>query len=225
MVSSSSDPSPPMVAAPCASPSTSPTRASPRAAPPRRWSPRAASRVGGEVVHRPGARRRRARAGSPSTAQPVQRPEASASSSRSTSPPASSRPRRTPHGRPDVVELVTTPAALPGRPPRRRHHRADPADQRRRARPTLTHPSYEVPRVYRAGCATRRCARRRCARCATASSSTTAGRRPRSVRRIGPNVLELTLHEGRKRQVRRMLDAVGHPVRPLTVRRAGLKSW
>jgi pseudouridine synthase len=28
-------------------------------------------------------------------------------------------------------------------------------------------------------------------------------------------VLEMTLHEGRKRQIRRMLDAVGHPVRRL----------
>ena len=35
---------------------------------------------------------------------------------------------------------------------------------------------------------------------------------PAQMRRLGPNRLELTLHEGRKHQVKRMLAAVGHPV-------------
>jgi 23S rRNA pseudouridine2605 synthase len=35
---------------------------------------------------------------------------------------------------------------------------------------------------------------------------------PANVRRIGPAKLELTLHEGRKHQVKRMCEAVGHPV-------------
>jgi 23S rRNA pseudouridine2605 synthase len=35
---------------------------------------------------------------------------------------------------------------------------------------------------------------------------------PARVRRVEAGVLELTLGEGRKRQVRRMCDAVGHPV-------------
>jgi len=38
---------------------------------------------------------------------------------------------------------------------------------------------------------------------------------PANVRRLGPAKLELTLHEGRKHQVKRMCEAVGHPVRRL----------
>lgn len=38
---------------------------------------------------------------------------------------------------------------------------------------------------------------------------------PARVRRLGPSRLELVLHEGRNRQVRRMCDAVGHPARRL----------
>jgi 23S rRNA pseudouridine2605 synthase len=38
---------------------------------------------------------------------------------------------------------------------------------------------------------------------------------PATVRCLAPSRIELTLHEGRNRQVRRMLDAVGHPVRRL----------
>src|SRR6266550_4959486 len=35
---------------------------------------------------------------------------------------------------------------------------------------------------------------------------------PARARRLGPSTVELTLHEGRKHQVKRMLAAVGHPV-------------
>ncbi len=38
---------------------------------------------------------------------------------------------------------------------------------------------------------------------------------PATARRLGPSRVELTLREGRKHQVKRMLEAVGHPVRRL----------
>jgi 23S rRNA pseudouridine2605 synthase len=38
---------------------------------------------------------------------------------------------------------------------------------------------------------------------------------------IEPNVLRLVIHEGRNRQVRRMCDAVGHPVIRLVRTRIG----
>jgi 23S rRNA pseudouridine2605 synthase len=38
---------------------------------------------------------------------------------------------------------------------------------------------------------------------------------PAAARRLGPSTIELVIHEGRNRQVRRMLDTVGHPVRSL----------
>ena len=38
---------------------------------------------------------------------------------------------------------------------------------------------------------------------------------PARARRLAPGRIELTIHEGRKHQVKRMLEAVGHPVRRL----------
>ena len=44
---------------------------------------------------------------------------------------------------------------------------------------------------------------------------------PARVRQVASGVLELTVHEGRNRQVRRMLEVVGHPVRRLVRTRIG----
>jgi 23S rRNA pseudouridine2605 synthase len=44
---------------------------------------------------------------------------------------------------------------------------------------------------------------------------------PARARRLGPGRVELVLHEGRKHQVKRMLAAVGHPVRHLHRSRYG----
>ena len=44
---------------------------------------------------------------------------------------------------------------------------------------------------------------------------------PARVRRLGAARFELVLHEGRNRQVRRMCEAVGHPVQKLKRTRFG----
>jgi 23S rRNA pseudouridine2605 synthase len=76
----------------------------------------------------------------------------------------------------------------------------------------LTHPSFEVPRVYRAQVRrppVREPALRRLREGVLLDDGRTA---PARVRRLTPDRLEIVLHEGRKRQVRRMCEAVGHPV-------------
>jgi len=44
---------------------------------------------------------------------------------------------------------------------------------------------------------------------------------PARVGRVAPGVLRIVVHEGRNRQIRRMLDSVGHPVRRLVRTRIG----
>jgi 23S rRNA pseudouridine2605 synthase len=76
----------------------------------------------------------------------------------------------------------------------------------------LTHPSFEVPRTYRAQVRNppvREPALRRLREGVRLDDGMTA---PAGARRLAPDRVEIVLHEGRKRQVRRMLDAVGHPV-------------
>jgi 23S rRNA pseudouridine2605 synthase len=76
----------------------------------------------------------------------------------------------------------------------------------------LTHPSFEVPRVYRAQVRNppvREPALRRLREGVQLDDGRTA---PAEVRRLTPDRIELIIHEGRKRQVRRMCEAVGHKV-------------
>jgi 23S rRNA pseudouridine2605 synthase len=76
---------------------------------------------------------------------------------------------------------------------------------------TLTHPSFEVPKTYRARVEGRlhESALRALRDGVELEDGRTA---PARVRRVSAHELELTIHEGRKRQVRRMLEAVGHRV-------------
>jgi 23S rRNA pseudouridine2605 synthase len=79
----------------------------------------------------------------------------------------------------------------------------------------LTHPSFEVQKTYRArvgGGPVGDAALRRLREGVSLEDGMTA---PARVRRAGRGVLELTIHEGRNRQVRRMCEAVGHPVAEL----------
>jgi 23S rRNA pseudouridine2605 synthase len=76
----------------------------------------------------------------------------------------------------------------------------------------LTHPSFEVPRTYRARVRhppVREPALRALREGIELDDGRTA---PAKVRRLAADRLELTIHEGRKRQIRRMCEAVGHPV-------------
>lgn len=78
----------------------------------------------------------------------------------------------------------------------------------------LAHPRYEVDKVYEAEVEGDPSAEavRRLAEGVELEDGLTS---PALVRRLGPGRLELVVHEGRKRQVRRMCEAVGHPVRAL----------
>jgi 23S rRNA pseudouridine2605 synthase len=88
----------------------------------------------------------------------------------------------------------------------------------------LTHPRFEVPKTYRArlgGGPIANAALRKLRAGVALDDGVTAPARVRRVGRVGSNLIELTIHEGRNRQVRRMCLAVGHPVLELTRTRFG----
>jgi 23S rRNA pseudouridine2605 synthase len=78
----------------------------------------------------------------------------------------------------------------------------------------LAHPKYEVEKVYEAEVEGEPSdeALLRLAEGIELEEGHTA---PARVRRLGPSRVELAIHEGRNRQVKRMLEAVGHPVHRL----------
>jgi 23S rRNA pseudouridine2605 synthase len=122
---------------------------------------------------------------------------------------------RDPQGRPTVVELVdhaarvvpvgrldadTTGAVL----------LTNDGDLAHR----LAHPRYEVDKVYEAEVEGEpdNGALQRLADGVELDDGRTA---PAKVRRLGASRIELTIHEGRKHQVKRMCESIGHPVRRL----------
>jgi 23S rRNA pseudouridine2605 synthase len=122
---------------------------------------------------------------------------------------------RDPHGRPTVVELVppeprvvpvgrldadTTGALLLTNDGELAHR--------------LAHPRYEVEKVYVADVEGEPAddALQALRDGVELDDGRTA---PAGAKRRGPSRIELTLHEGRKHQVKRMCEAVGHPVRGL----------
>jgi 23S rRNA pseudouridine2605 synthase len=85
----------------------------------------------------------------------------------------------------------------------------------------LTHPSFEVEKTYRAvvgGPPVRESELRKLREGIELEDGRTA---PAAVQRVAADTIEITIHEGRKRQVKRMCEAVGHPVRRLTRIRFG----
>jgi 23S rRNA pseudouridine2605 synthase len=75
----------------------------------------------------------------------------------------------------------------------------------------LAHPRYEVEKVYQAELASEPGdeALRALAEGIELEDGVTA---PAEARRLGPCLIELSIHEGRKHQVKRMCAALGHPV-------------
>jgi 23S rRNA pseudouridine2605 synthase len=80
----------------------------------------------------------------------------------------------------------------------------------------LTHPRFEVPKTYRARLARGPIGEKalRALRGGVKLEDGPTG--PALVRALSADTIELTIHEGRNRQVRRMCKAVGHPVVELT---------
>lgn len=79
----------------------------------------------------------------------------------------------------------------------------------------LTHPSFEVPKTYVATLARTPVGEPALRKLRGGVELKDGRTAPARVRRVGRDRLEITIHEGRNRQVRRMCEAVGHPVRAL----------
>ena len=205
-----------MVAGPCASPSTSPTPGWPRAAPPSSSCSPGASRSAARSCATPRAT---------STEEdeiavdrkPVGEPEGPRAVYIVNKPAGVVSTAHDTHGRRTIVDLVKGDRRLypVGRLDAETTGLILLTDDGELAY-RLTHPSFEVPEGL---------PRRRAqpARARGGAAPAARGRRARGrAHRAGegaagsrPSELELTIHEGRKRQVRRMLDLVGHRVETL----------
>ncbi|MCA1689664.1 MAG: rRNA pseudouridine synthase, partial [Actinobacteria bacterium] len=76
----------------------------------------------------------------------------------------------------------------------------------------LMHPRFGVPKTYRATVARGPVGRETIRALASGVALDDGPTAPARVRLLAPNLIELVIHEGRKRQVRRMCEAVGHRV-------------
>jgi 23S rRNA pseudouridine2605 synthase len=83
----------------------------------------------------------------------------------------------------------------------------------------LTHPSFQVPRTYLARVAGGPVGPAALSRLRDGVDLDDGPTAPARVRRMSASLIELTIREGRNRQVRRMCEAVGHPV--LQLQRVG----
>ncbi len=130
-------------------------------------------------------------------------------------PPGTVTTARDPQGRPTVVQLVDLPERVV--PVGRLDADTTGALLLTNDGPLahrLAHPRYGVDKVYEAEVNGRPDAEalRRLQEGVELEDGVTA---PARVRLLGPGILELVLHEGRKHQVKRMCEVVGHPVRRL----------
>jgi 23S rRNA pseudouridine2605 synthase len=117
------------------------------------------------------------------------------------------------HGRPTVVELVRS---------RRRLYPVGRLDADSTGlilltndgelADLLTHPRYGVEKVYRARVQPGRLSPRAIKALREGVDLDDGRTAPARVRQVAPGLVEITLREGRKRQVRRMCEAVGHRV-------------
>jgi 23S rRNA pseudouridine2605 synthase len=130
-------------------------------------------------------------------------------------PPSTVTTARDPQGRPTVVELVDIPERVV--PVGRLDADTTGALLLTNDGPLahrLAHPRYGVEKVYEAeieGEPDERALEQLRAGVELEDGRTA----PAQARLLGPSTIELTLHEGRKHQVKRMCEVVGHPVRRL----------
>jgi 23S rRNA pseudouridine2605 synthase len=139
------------------------------------------------------------------------------------------------HGRRTVLDLVAGDRRVPG-------DRREPGDRRRlypigrldadssglillsndgELANRLTHPRFQVPKTYRARVRGGPVSNRALQALRDGVQLDDGRTAPARVRRLAPDRIELTIHEGRNRQVRRMCQAVGHPVIELQRTRFG----